>query len=206
MHSSNILYGRSSSHFTRVARIFAAELSVPYTFQIVRDLFSLDSDDYGGHPALKLPALQTRDARWFGTLNICRELARQSHRQTRIVWPEALATPVLANAQELVLHAMSTEVTLVMSKVGGGTTESQHQQKMTASLAQSMAWLEHNMATAIAALARDLSFLEVTLFCLVEHLEFREVLSMRGYPVLRQLASEFSNRASAKQTAYRFDT
>ena len=53
------LYGRSSSHFTRIARIFAAELEVDVEFNPIRDLMSADPDDYGGHPALKMPTLIT---------------------------------------------------------------------------------------------------------------------------------------------------
>lgn len=48
------LYGRSSSHFTRIPRIFAAELEVDVEFHLIRDLLSNDADDYGGNPALNL--------------------------------------------------------------------------------------------------------------------------------------------------------
>ena len=33
-----VIIGRSSSHFTRVARIFAAEMRVDYAFRVVADL------------------------------------------------------------------------------------------------------------------------------------------------------------------------
>src|SRR5690242_17668197 len=77
------IVGRPSSHFTRVARLFAEELGLAYQFELVRDLLSRDSAHYGGNPALKLPALKTREATWFGALNICRELARRSERRLR---------------------------------------------------------------------------------------------------------------------------
>src|SRR4051812_4635532 len=113
--TSCIIIGRSSSTFTRVARIFAAELGVPYTLEVVRDLSSLDLESYGGNPALKVPSLRTASTTWFGALNVCRELARVSQREARILWPEALEQPLLANMQELVTHAMATEVGLIMS-------------------------------------------------------------------------------------------
>ena len=56
-----VIIGRSSSHFTRVARIFAAELEVDCDFQVVRDLMSMNPLDYGNNPALRLPALRERD-------------------------------------------------------------------------------------------------------------------------------------------------
>ena len=65
------LYGRSSSHFTRIPRIFAAELGVDVEFHLIRNLLSADADDYGGNPALKMPTLQTDSGLWFGSLPIC---------------------------------------------------------------------------------------------------------------------------------------
>lgn len=74
------LTGRSSSHLTRVARIFAHELDVPVEFGVVQDLTSLDAAVYGAHPALKIPTLHTGDAAVFGTDNICRKLAELAGR------------------------------------------------------------------------------------------------------------------------------
>lgn len=207
-HVPPILVGRSSSVFTRVARIFAAELLVDYAFVIVRDLTSLEAADYGGNPALKLPTLKTQRGIWFGTLNICHEFARQSTVRPRISWPEDLEQPLLANAQELTLHAMATEVSLIMDKAAGIAGDSGHYAKMRKSLLGAMSWLEENAAAVLAALPpnRDLSYLEVTLFCLVTHLEFRDVLPVTPYPKLNEFCRRFATRPPAQQTAYRFDT
>ncbi|MET0791438.1 MAG: glutathione S-transferase N-terminal domain-containing protein [Polyangiaceae bacterium] len=56
------LFGRSSSSFTRVARIDAAEPGVPYQLRVVPDLRSLEAAGYGRNPALRLPVLQTAKA------------------------------------------------------------------------------------------------------------------------------------------------
>ncbi len=203
-----VIIGRSSSHFTRITRIFAAELGVDYSFQVVRDLMSSDPADYGGNPALRIPNLKTPHGVWFGALNISRELWRQSGRKLNVVWPEDLDAPVTANAQELVLQAMATEVSLVMAKVGGASEGGAHPVKLRASLLNMLAWLEENAEAALAALPpqRDLSYLEVTLFCLVQHLEFREVLPTAGYAALNRFCQRFATRASARETAFRFDT
>lgn len=201
------IIGRSSSHFTRVTRIFAAEMEIDYSFDIVRNLMSLELNDYGGNPALKLPTLRTSRGAWFGALNICRELARQSQLQRHIVWPEDLEEPLPANAQELMLHAMATEVSLIMSKVSG-SEGGVHQVKMMRSLTNAMSWLERNAAAALTRFLQDryLSYLEVTLFCLVTHLEFREVLPPAHRPELEAFCAHFSNRPSARETAYHFDS
>ena len=201
------LYGRSSSHFTRIPRIFAVELGVEYEFHLIRDLMSTEPEDYGGHPALKMPTLETDECTWFGSLPICRELARHSDLNLMIVWPEDLTNAVAANAQELVLTAMSTEVGLIMGKTSGVAGDNAHMAKQRTSLLGAMGWLQDNVARAIATLApeRDLSFLEVSLFCLVEHLEFREVLLLEAYPGLREFGQRFAQRSSAKDTGFKFD-
>ncbi|MCE9671211.1 glutathione S-transferase domain-containing protein [Myxococcus stipitatus] len=201
-----ILVGRSSSHFTRIARIFAAELRVPYDFQVVKDLMSASPEDYGGNPALRIPVLRTSEGSWFGALNICRELWRRSDRASRVVWPEAHDLPVLANLQEITSQAMATEVSLVMGRVGGGGEESAHHAKLRKSLTGMLSWLEEHAPAALEALpARDLSFVEVSLFCLVVHLEFREVLPMGGYTNLQAFCERFGKRASAVETTFKFD-
>ncbi|MBJ6764481.1 glutathione S-transferase domain-containing protein [Myxococcaceae bacterium JPH2] len=201
------LMGRSSSHFTRIVRIFAAETRTAHTLHVVRDLMSSDVNDYGGNPALRIPTLKTSHGTWFGALNICRELCRRASTPPRVVWPEDLSEPVLANAQELVLQAMSTEVSLVMAKAGGATEGGTHPAKQRQSLLNMMAWLEEHTPAALAALPpeRDLSFLEVSLYCLVMHLEFRSVLSTAPYAALTAFCQRFGTRASITETTFRFD-
>ncbi|MFZ5894900.1 MAG: glutathione S-transferase N-terminal domain-containing protein [Myxococcota bacterium] len=198
-----VIVGRSSSHFTRVARIFAAELDVAYALRVVPDLTSLDASVYAGNPALKIPVLQAPSGTWYGALSICRELARLSERSVSIVWPEALSSALPANAQELVLHAMTSEVALIMSgqaPAGAGAA------KLRASLGNSLAWLDANCEAVLAALPpRDLSYLEVTLYCLVTHLPFRQIHDVAQYTNLVRFRERFGVRESAQQTSFRFD-
>lgn len=206
-----IIVGRSSSHFTRVTRIFAKELELEHGFDVVRDLLSVDAAAFGGHPALKIPSLRAPSGTWFGALAICRELTRASQQapeKTRILWPEDLADATSSNAQELVLQAMATEVSLIMGKVAGSAEGSAYARKLEVSLSGAMAWLEAQGPAALEALppGRTLSFLEVSLFCLVTHLEFRDVIPTALYPRLRAFCDRFGSRRSAQETTYRFDT
>src|SRR6476619_1461764 len=159
------LYGRSSSHFTRIVRIFAAELEVGLEFGLIRDLMSTQASDYGDNPSLKLPTLESPDGTWFGSLGICRELARHDELNLDIVWPDQLDKALACNAQEMVLQAMSTEVALVMGKSSGVAADNARQAKLRASLLGTMQWLEDNVGAALALLPpeRDLSYLEVSL-------------------------------------------
>ncbi|HTV24961.1 MAG TPA: glutathione S-transferase N-terminal domain-containing protein [Polyangiaceae bacterium] len=208
-----VLYGRSSSHFTRVVRIVAAELGVAHAFRVVPNLLSLDASEYGGNPALRVPSLHTEEGPWFGALNICRVLERRAasakggRSPGKIVWPEDLGRPVTTNAQELALQAMSSEVALIMARVAKADESAPHLVKQRETLERMLAWLEANVSEALAALPaeRQLSFLEVTLFCLVQHLEFRDVLPVAPYRALGEFCRAFGERASAQATVFRFD-
>ncbi|HEY3255953.1 MAG TPA: glutathione S-transferase family protein [Polyangiaceae bacterium] len=204
--SDLVLFGRSSSSFTRIARIYAAELGVSYEFRVVPDLLSVDATDYGGNPALRLPSLQTAEGTWFGASSICRVLSRRAPGSRLLVWPEDLDRPLTANAQELTLVALSTEVSLIMAQLAragsGGNID-----KLRRSLENTLTWLDEQIEPVLAALAseRQLSFLEVTAFCLVTHLSFRGVVPVAPYPRLCAFSERFAERAAAQETPYRFD-
>lgn len=84
------IVGRRSSHFTRIARIFAEELGLTYELVPVYDMTERDPAIYAGNPALKLPILRTEVGVVFGTENICRALADRAQGSLQIVWPEQL--------------------------------------------------------------------------------------------------------------------
>jgi glutathione S-transferase len=202
------LVGRSSSVFTRVTRIFAAELGVEYSFRALGDLLSTDISDYAGNPAMRVPVLETSDGIWFGSLSICRELARRATTPRRVAWPESSTVCTTCNAQELVAQAMAVEVTLVVDGLGGGDPVDKQPVKLRQGLANMLSWLDTNVTEALDGLpaSREVSFLEVNLFCLMLHLEFREVVPTATYGNLKAFCSRFGGRTSAKQTLYRFDT
>lgn len=198
--------GRSSSHFTRVVRMFAEEAAVSYEFQIVPSLVSQDAGSYGGNPGLRLPNVITEKGPVFGALGSCRALASVAVDPPLMVWPEATPAGVAANALELTLQAMSTEVTLIMLS-GTDSKPSPYADKLHSALRGMMMWLDTNVATALTALPdRQLSYLELTLFCLTDHLEFRKVMSLNGHDSLIRFRHGFAERSSAMATSYRFDT
>jgi glutathione S-transferase len=200
-----ILIGRSSSHYTRVARIFALELGVPHAFEPVLDLTSPDAATYAGNPALKIPVLVDDAGPLFGTENICRELLRRSQTRARVVLRGDVANRLVANAEEITLHLMSTEVSLIMAKLAGDGREAPP--KLRRSLENGLDYLNENLDRVLDALpeGRALSFLEVALFCVVTHLPFRQISDVVGHERLRALCDRFGERESAQRTEYRFD-
>ena len=200
------LVGRSSSHYTRTARIFALELEVAHRFRPVFDLATAEPAAYAGNPALKIPILMLPDGPLFGTENICRELERRSTAGKHVVQRGAIADRRVANAEELVLHAMSTEVTLIMAKAAGH--DGLVPPKARASLENVLRELDAQLDSVLALLPsqRALSFLEVTLYCLVRHLPFREILDVDAHQRLAEFCMRFEQRDAARQTTYRFDS
>lgn len=198
------IVGRSSSHFTRTVRMFAHELAIDYAFRPLGDLSSRDVNQYADNPALKIPVLETPDGPWFGALNICRELARRTPGAPKICWPEQLRDRTAANAQELVLQGMATEVALIMQATGGVIATSG---KAFESLVNSLSWLDANLAHVRASTSeRDtLSIFELTTYSFVTHLQFRKVTDISPYHALQAFCSEHGQRPSAQATAYRFD-
>jgi glutathione S-transferase len=204
------LTGRNSSHFTRVARIFAHELGVPLELDVVYDLRQRDVERFGGHPALKIPTLHLGDKLLWGTENICRKLLELAGRSgdRSFVSCDHYADDALRCAQELVWTAMSTQVQLRMGiAVCKLPADNVYFEKATASLIASLGWLEEHLDEAIAALPspRTTSMFEVTLFCLYEHLVFLPSAPLEPYPKLRRFCEGFAQRDSAQATPFFMD-
>jgi glutathione S-transferase len=206
------LYGRSSSHYTRVVRVFAHELGVPLRFAPIYDMTELTPASYGGHPAMKVPCLQQEGEPVFGTENICRTLARAAAQAAghgvQVTWPEQLADLECGNAQELVWHCMAAQVQVVFgTAIAKLPADNLYFTKAHAGFEGAMAWLDAHVQQVLAKLpaARACSLFEVTLFCLVDHLSFRQTVSTSGYPALLRFAAQWSGRASAQATPYHFD-
>jgi glutathione S-transferase len=202
-----VIVGRSSSHFTRSLRVFAHELDVRYLFRTVANLTSRNAHDYGDNPALKLPVLETPDGPWFGAINCCRELARRAPSAPKIVWPEQANDRLAANAQELVLQGMATEVSMIMQTLSRPGSMLEGDSKQRSSLENSLTWLDAHLPGVLERVAPEgvVSVLEVTAFCFVTHLEFRSVTDLGPYSALRAFCERFSRRASARATPYCFD-
>jgi glutathione S-transferase len=206
MSSPLTLVGRSSSHFSRVARIYAAELEVPCAFEPVLEIGAADPQVFGDNPSLRVPSLRTPEDTWFGALNVCRELARRSALDAVLLWPEDLSEPLTANAQELTLEGMAAEVTVVMARLASLGDEHPALAKPLARVHGCATWLDTHLDAALARLPeRRLSFLEVTAFCFASHLEFRQFLKLESLPRLRAFTSAFAARPCAERTPYRFD-
>lgn len=182
-------------------------------FQPIKDMTQTAAAVYAGNPALKLPILRLDGDVVFGAQNICRVIAERAAAAGNpaaagIVWPEDLRDSLSRNAQELVWHCMAAQVQLVMGTVLGKLpADNVFFVKARAGLEASLAWLDQNLAQALARLPaqRELRLFEVQLFCLIEHLAFRPTVPMSAHAQLAAFGADFGKREAARRTAYRFD-
>lgn len=189
--------------------MFAIDLGIEHTFRPLYDLTSLDVSAYGDNPALKIPVLITETGPLFGAENICRELVRRARarnkkaKRSEVVLRGDLDSRLVANAEELTLHAMQTGVIIILAKTMGTAPPG----KSVRSLENTLAWLDANIDDVLAALpeGRTIAFVEVALFCLVKHLPFRSVLDPKPYQKLVAFAESYGQRPSARDTEYRVD-
>lgn len=205
------LVGRRSSLFTRVPLFFSVALGLDFDFEVIPDMTRLSTEAYGGHPALKLPVLRIAGTTVYGAQNICRVLVEHVAAQggtARVVWPEELPDILVRNAHELVAHCMTAQVQQVMGvQVAGLPPDNVFFEKNRSGLGNSLRWLDANLDAVLAALprARHFSYLEVCLFCLLEHLRFRATVEWAGLPRLAAFAQDFARHPAALATEYRFD-
>ncbi len=205
--STLTLLGRQSSHYTRQVRLLAHELAVPYVLSPIHDLLSDDPANYGGNPALKLPALRDGDTVVWGSANACRWLVRRTPGGAdRVFLPEQARDPLCMNAHEVLAHAMAAQVEVVFHEIVSKRPPDPTSHKRRASLVGCLAWLDGEWPGIRTTLPDDrIALFDLGLFALLEHLPFRNPLDLTAMPRLTAFADAFRVRPSAQATPYRFD-
>lgn len=192
------ILGRSSSHYTRMVRLLAHALGVDCTLRPIHDLMSEDPAIFAGNPALKLPALRIVRAAgdeadaasagtptetvYWGSANACRQLARTvPDGEARVFWHEQAHSALLANAHEVLAHAMAAQVEVVFHDVVSQRAEDAASRKPRRSLVLCLAWLDAHLDAVHAELPQGrIALFDLGLFCLLEHLPFRNPMDLTG--------------------------
>lgn len=200
------IHGRRSSHYTRMVRIVAEELGVGYELIPIFDLLSDQATSFAGNPALKLPAVEIDGQIWFGSGNGCRALARAADKVEHLVWPEQLTSAHLMNAHEVLNHALSAQVEVVLHEIVEKRPADRSSRKRRQSLLNCLSWLDGELPALRKALpSGHISLFEIGLYCLLSHLPFRNPIDLSALTNLCAFVREFADRPSAKATPYRFD-
>ena len=122
-----------------------------------------------------------------------------------VVWPQDADT-LLLNAHEILAHAMSAEVDVVLHEIVERRPPDNASRKRRDSLIGCIAWLDAHLRQVRDALpAGSINMFEIGLFCLVSHLPFRNPVDLSAMPSLLAFERAFAARESARATPYRFD-
>lgn len=201
------IVGRRSSHYTRLVRLLAHELDVPYALRPIHDLLSEDPAVYAGNPALKLPAARLGETTVWGSLNACRLVAAAANDgETRVFWPEQTRSALLMNAHEVLAHVMAAQVEVVFHEIVSRRPQDATSRKRRASLMLCLAWLDGHLYEIHGALPADrIALFDLGLYALLEHLPFRNPIDLSPMPNLVDFVAAFGERASAQATPYVFD-
>ncbi|MEQ1512122.1 MAG: glutathione S-transferase family protein [Lysobacteraceae bacterium] len=201
------IIGRQASHYTRQLRLLAHELGVDYALLPIHNLMSEDPAVFAGNPALKLPALRQGDTVVWGSLNACRWLARQADDGVaRVFWPEQAGSALAMNAHEVLAHAMAVQVEVVFHEIVSKRPPDAASRKRRASLLQCLGWLDrHSQDIRVELPQEKIAIFDLGLFCLLEHLPFRNPIDLSSMPQLTAFVNVFGARPSAQATPYRFD-
>ena len=201
------IIGRQSSHYTRQVRMLAHELGLDYNLAPIHDLLGDDPQAYGGNAALKLPALRVGDTVVWGSDNAMRALARLAPGgEARVAWPEQTTSPLAMNAHEVLAHAMAAQVDVVFHEMVAKRPPDAVSAKRRTSLVNCLAWLDAHLDAVHAELPADrIRCFDLGLFCLFEHLAFRNPIDTTAWQALQAFAAETGQRESARATPYRFD-
>jgi glutathione S-transferase len=123
-----------------------------------------------------------------------------------VFWPEQARTPLLMNAHEIVAHAMAAQVEVVFHEIVSKRPPDATSRKRRESLLGCLAWLDRHLEAIRAQLPGErIALLDLMLYCLLEHLPFRNPIDLSGLPALTAFLATFGERASARATPYRFD-
>jgi glutathione S-transferase len=201
------IIGRQSSHYTRQVRMLAHELDVESILLPIHDLMSEDPAVFAGNPALKLPAVRQGETVIWGSLNACRWLAHKANNGfARVFWPEQASSMLLINAHEVLAHTMAAQVEVVFHEIVSKRPPDAASRKRRTSLIQCLAWLDRHLQDIHAELPTSrIAIFDLGLFCLLEHLPFRNPIDLSSMPQLTAFVDAFGARTSAQATPYRFD-
>src|SRR5262245_14544310 len=171
--TGRVLYLTPLSHFSRKVRIVLRELGLDCEESYVPNLLSADPSDFGGNPILRVPVLRD-GAQWVVESDqIVRYLLETYDRGNDRFAFFSMSTDQ-RNALSIVSAVMGADVELLLSRrsglgdQAGGLYFSRYREVID----RGLAWLEGNAATIWPAV--ELSYLDIALLCMWDHLRYNK--------------------------------
>jgi glutathione S-transferase len=180
------LYYTPRSHFSRKVRILASALGLELELVDAGNVADADPAAFGPNPLMRVPTLVDGDITLFESDHIAAHLVRCHDPRDRFA---VLSTdPDVLNARAVLNGLMATEVELLLAaRTGIDTRAMPRFEKMRASIASALAWLEARPGL----FAGPPTYLGFHLVCALDHLAFYGEVPI-DQPGLRAAASRIS--------------
>lgn len=195
------LYGTPLSHFTRKIRILLAEFGVPFEFVRATSILGTAGEPYGDNPLMRIPTLVIDGETIIESDHIARHLVRTYDAQDRF----GVLSFRVSDMNELAVinGVMDNEVVIILAKRGGFTDTNSvaYFRKLSAAMDSGLAWLDARVATRDASEDASLSYVDICLLCLWDHLvHYKSADNLERYPHIAARVARFADRRSVKAT------
>lgn len=184
------LYGTPRSHFTRIVRVVAHELSLPLAWVDVGNVGAAEA--FGGNPLMQVPALDDDGHTIWGSDNVCRYLVERERKDpvgvTALDWRGR-------NLLSVIHGVMAAEVRLVLAERAGLSTDGEFFAKSRQTIRDGVAFVDTNL--------RDdgpLSYLQICAISMWDHLLLYDNAAPGQAPRIEALGQRLLDRASISQT------
>lgn len=166
------LYCTPLSHFSRKIRILLDLYNIDYEMIDIGNVVSSDIDNFAHNPLMKVPTLEYEGQLIFDSDNIAAFIVRKFDPSDRFnFFTNDLR---ILNARAVMNGVMNEEVKIILAKRTGVPTEQyDFFTKAHKSIAQGLDWLEINHTIFSTS---HLSYAEIHLVCLIEHLQHYKML------------------------------
>lgn len=187
------LFGSITSPYVRRLRIWLAENSIQYTFTNL-NIFDKDEREWlkSINPTNKIPMIKLNNEVIFDSSVIQRYLAQYYQKQT-LNWQQENTLTVINSANDSLVEL------LICQRSGLDTAQDvlffnlQNER-----IEQVLNSLESETSSCHYA---EFGYLEICLFCLLDWILFRDLVSLSPYPNLLAFHQHYANRASCINTA-----
>lgn len=199
------LYGTYPSHFTRKVRILLEELGVDYEFQVLEKLLETGSEKFAKNPLHMFPVLEDGEA-WIIESDVISAYTVEKHGENSEflpLLPTAQERYLSLNRLSIINGAMEAGVHRIRAARSGIENLDLfaffRQEKE--SIAAALVWLEKDLGRRDSYSEAGFCYLDITLICLLEWLEYREFIrDLSAYPNLARFVKVHANRPSIART------
>lgn len=160
------LYATPLSHFARKVRILLNLYKIDYEMVDIGNVASSSAEDFAHNPLMKVPTLKCDGQLIFDSDNIAAFIVRKFDPDDRFNFFTTNLNDL--NARAVMNGIMNEEVKIILAKRTGVPTEQyDFFAKAHKSIEQGLEWLEENHMIFSKS---QLTYAEVHLICLIEHL------------------------------------